>query len=168
MRLRLRQRLRPPATAVVIPVPEAASVVGAGEPGMPPHVTLLWPFARRLRAGHRRGLDAIAGTHAPFAFTLARVGTFPGVVYLAPEPAAPFVDLVDAITRTWPRHQPYGGAYAEVIPHLTVPDGDPAPLEAVLPIRCHAREILVLSPAGDGWCEIYRVPLRGSAASTSA
>ncbi|MDQ1747259.1 MAG: hypothetical protein QOD07_1522 [Frankiaceae bacterium] len=165
MRLRLRQRLRPPATAVVIPVPEAASVVGAGEPGMPPHVTLLWPFARRLRAGHRLGLDAIAATHPPFTFTLARVGTFPGVVYLAPEPAPPFVDLVEAITGTWPRHQAYGGAYAEVIPHLTVPNGDPAQLEAMLPIRCHAREILVLSPADGGWREIYRVPL---AASTSA
>lgn len=155
--------LRPPATAVVIPVPEAAAVVEGGEPGMPPHITLLWPFARRPGRRHRDGLAAIAATQEQFAFTLARVGTFPNVVYLAPEPAAPFVDLVRAITETWPRYQPYGGAYPDVIPHLTVPGGDPAQLQSVLPIRCHAREILLLSPAGDGWREDYRAPFRTSA-----
>ncbi|MDQ1684894.1 MAG: hypothetical protein QOC82_1631 [Frankiaceae bacterium] len=160
------KRFRPPATAVVIPVPAAAPAVAGTEPGMPPHVTLLWPFARRVRDPHRRGLAAIAGRHEPFDFALTRVGEFPGVVYLAPEPAAPFVTLVRAIADTWPRHQPYGGAYPDVIPHLTVrlgggplTDDERAQLEALLPIRCHATEILLLTPDGAGWREDYRVPL---------
>lgn len=168
----LRRRLRPPATAVVIPVPEAAGLVGATDPGMPPHVTLLWPFARRPGRRHRRGLAAIAAAHEEFGFSLVRVGTFPDVVYLAPEPAMPFTDLVHAITRAWPRHQPYGGEFPAVVPHLTVRIGS-APLgaqermqlESALPIRCRATEIVLLTPDSDGWRELYRVPLR---ASTSA
>ena len=152
--------LRPPASAVVIPVPEAAAVVGrGGEPGMPPHGTLVWPFARWPRSPHRRGLAAIAAAHEQFEFTLTRVGRFPNVVYLAPEPAEPFVDLVRAITAAWPRFQPYGGAFQDVIPHLTVPGGDPDQLEAMLPIRCAATEILLLSPSGGGWRVDYRAPL---------
>jgi hypothetical protein len=157
--------LRPPATAIIIPVPEAADLVD-GEPGMPPHITVLWPFTRRPRTRHRRGLDAIAAAHEQFGFTLARVGRFPSVVYLAPEPAAPFVALIDAVTRTWPRHQPYGGAYPDVIPHLTVPDAEPSGLETALPISCTARELVLMVPDRGGWREDYRVPL--AARSTSA
>ena len=158
---------RPPATAVVIPVPEAAAVVDSSEPGMPPHVTLLWPFVRRPRGRHRRGLADIAAAHARFDFTLTRVGEFPGAVYLAPEPAAPFVGLVRAITTKWPRRQPYDGKYGDVIPHLTLrlggaplTDEERAELEAALPIRCSATEILLLVPDGGGWREVYRLPLR--------
>ncbi|MBV9099254.1 MAG: 2'-5' RNA ligase family protein [Frankiaceae bacterium] len=168
----VRRWLRPPAAAVVIPVPEAAALAGHTDPGMPPHVTLLWPFARRPGRRHRRGLAAIAAAHEQFAFTLVRVSTFPNVVYLAPEPAQPFIDLVHALTNRWPRHQPYGGAFPDVVPHLTVrvggeplADDERARLEAALPIRSSAREILLLAPEGEGWRELYRVPLR---ATTSA
>jgi len=165
--------LRPAAAAVVIPVVEATGLVGdVSGAGMPPHVTLLWPFARRPGHRHRRGLAAIAAEHEQFGFTLARVGSFPGgVTYLAPEPAEPFVGLVRALVSAWPRHQPYGGAFAEVIPHVTVRAGEPlapdelARLDAALPLPCTAREILLLVPDGEGWREDYRVPLR---ASTSA
>lgn len=164
--------LRPPASAVVIPVPAATPLVHSAEPGMPPHVTVMWPFARRPGRRHRRGLASIAATHEPFEFTLTRVGEFPGVVYLAPEPAAPFVDLIRAISAAWPRYQPYAGKYADVVPHMSVrlggapltPD-ERAELEAALPIRCSATEMLLLAPDGGGWREVYRVPL---GASTSA
>jgi hypothetical protein len=164
----IRRLLRPPATAVVIPVPEASHVADGGEPGMPPHVTVMWPFARRVRGRHRRGLAALAAGQEAFGFTLARIGTFPGVVYLAPEPAAPFVEIVRAITAAWPRFQPYGGAYPDVVPHVTVRRGDPpgddeqASLQTELPIACVAREIVVLAPDGEAWREVYRVALRDS------
>lgn len=44
----------------------------------------------------------------------------PGVVYLAPKPAALFIAFTQAVVERWPEHQPYGGAYEEIIPHLTV------------------------------------------------
>jgi hypothetical protein len=163
---KLRRLLRPPATAIVIAVPEAEHLVGdVSGPGMPPHVTLLWPFFGRPGRRRLRRLAAVAARHAQFDFTLARVGTFPGVVYFAPVPAAPFVDLVRALTETWPGKQPYGGAFPDVIPHVTVrpgpaPDADErARLEAALPIACAARELVLLSPVGDGWREDYRAPL---------
>ncbi len=40
----------------------------------------------------------------------------PGVVYLDPEPSTPFSRLTEAVVARYPGHQPYGGAFAEVIP----------------------------------------------------
>jgi len=64
---------------------------------------------------------------------------------LAPEPVTPFSDLISLLWREWPQCPPYGGAFAEVVPHVTVamPGGD-SPREAVaalgarLPIRTRA------------------------------
>jgi len=96
---RIKQVLRPAATAIVVAVPEAANAAaGLPETGMPPHVTVLWPFARRLTRRHRRGLDDVARQHDAFEFALGEIREFPGgVTYLAPEPARRFVELTDAI-----------------------------------------------------------------------
>jgi 2'-5' RNA ligase len=168
----LRRVVRPPATAVVVPVPAAAAVVGEPYgPSMPPHVTVLWPFARRPGRRHRRALAEIAASQRAFPFALTRVGTFPGVVYLAPEPAAPFVDLVQALSRRWPRHQPYSGAFDEVVPHVTVRLGAPATgdeltrLQAALPIEDEATALVLLAPHGDGWREVYRAPFRAASSA---
>ena len=48
---------------------------------------------------------------------------FPGVLYLDPEPASGFQRLTAAIVERWPDAPPYGGAFEEVIPHLTVAHG---------------------------------------------
>lgn len=55
-----------------------------------------------------------AGGIEPFDFELARPGQFPGVHYLAPEPAASFVAITERIQRRWPSCQPYRGAYDSV------------------------------------------------------
>ena len=45
---------------------------------------------------------------------------FPGVaVYLAPHPATAFAELTSTLWRRWPECPPYGGAFSEVVPHLT-------------------------------------------------
>ena len=46
------------------------------------------------------------------------------MVYLAPEPAAPFVALTEAVGAEFPGFPPYGGAFDEVVPHLTISEAN--------------------------------------------
>lgn len=164
---RLKRLVRPAATAVVIAVPEAMpAMLDTDDDGMPPHVTVLWPFVRRVRARHRRGLADVARRHEPFAFRLGEIRAFPGnVTYLAPEPASEFVRLTETLVARWPRMKPYEGAYDDVVPHVTVKTGampsttERAAVEALLPLTATARELLVLAPRGECWETVYRVSL---------
>ncbi|CAM5691577.1 hypothetical protein SCHAM137S_06449 [Streptomyces chartreusis] len=45
------------------------------------------------------------------------------VLYLAPEPDTHFRRLTDAITERWPENPPFGGQFDDVVPHLTVAQG---------------------------------------------
>lgn len=45
------------------------------------------------------------------------------VVYVAPDDPEPFVALTSAVVAAYPDHPPYGGAYAEITPHLTIGHG---------------------------------------------
>ena len=90
-----------PASAIVVRVPvpprPRASyarrwdrAAGVGVPG-PRDGPLPVPAGRPTSTPDvRRPLAAIAAAHEPFDVRFARVGRFPSVVYLAPEPAAPF------------------------------------------------------------------------------
>jgi hypothetical protein len=42
------------------------------------------------------------------------------VLYLAPDPAAPFARLTRALVAAFPEHRPYDGRHVELVPHLTV------------------------------------------------
>lgn len=169
-----RRILRPPAACVIVAVPAAAAaaeLAGYDDPGMPPHVTVLWPFVRRVRARDAATLAGIAAEHDAFEFRLGEVREFPGgVTYLAPEPAGRFVALTDAVAAAW-RLRPYGGEFAEVIPHVTVRTGRPldgatrARLDALLPITAYAEELQVLVPRRGRWRLAYSVPLRRPASS---
>jgi 2'-5' RNA ligase len=143
----------------------------AAKVGVPAHVTLLFPFvpAEELRPGVRRALAEIAATVEPFDVRFAEVGRFPGVVYLAPEPGARFSALTEAIARRFPDHQPYNGAFDEVVPHLTLVESSTAPLDAVaaaagrhLPFSCHVGAMEVLVEGRDAqWRGHWRIPLGG-------
>jgi 2'-5' RNA ligase len=170
-----------PASAVVVRVPLPAGLARlrarrdwAASVGVPPHVTILFPFlpAERLDRGVRDELAAIAGTVEPFEVAFERVGRFPGVVYLAPEPAAPFSALTEAVHARFPGFPPYDGAFETVVPHLTITeplDGqeDEAALDAVaaeagrrLPFRVRVRRLEVLVEDADGrWRGRWRLGL---------
>jgi hypothetical protein len=163
-----------PPTALLVPV-SGLPVEAHTPPGMPPHITVLYPFVPARAAGPEL-VAALRETIAPFAafdFTLTAVRRFPGVLYLAPEPAAAFVALTDACVTRWPDHPPYGGAFDEVIPHLSLAEGpEPAgaaeQAEAHLPIAARAEAVLLMAPGDDGrWRERARVPLSGRSASRS-
>lgn len=107
---------------------------------------------------------------APFAFALPRFDRFPGVLYLAPEPAVPFRDLIAALAGRYPEYPPYGGKHDTIVPHLTVAHAaDPAVLDAVaaavagaLPLVAVADEatLMEMDPAGR-WHTRERFPFGG-------
>ena len=161
------------ASVLLITVPEAEFIYerwprgGLGVPGLPLHVTVLYPFLDRSliddEVEHK--LRRLAGSHSSFAYSLMSIGRFPGVLYLAPSPADRFADLTRAVHATWPSHPPYGGAYDEIVPHVTLTEGDEPhglahTVERSLPIKATARELLLMTPRDDGrWTHRARFPL---------
>jgi hypothetical protein len=153
------------ATTLIVPVPAAGGLLqkSAREAGLPPHITLLYPFlnARAIDDETESALASLLQEFLSFDFALAEMGRFPGVVYLAPEPATPFVALTQALAGRWPDHQPYGGAFQEVIPHLTVAYGAPIPdgLSEHLPLRTSAEEVWLMSRVAGRWVRRGVFPL---------
>jgi hypothetical protein len=90
-------------------------------------VTVLYPFLDPADISDEvdAELARIASEAASFDVRFERVGRFSDVVWLAPEPVGPIAALTDAVAARWPDHPPYGGAFEEVIHHLTVADGAP-------------------------------------------
>jgi 2'-5' RNA ligase len=163
-------------SAVVIEVAAAAPAVDAwrrrftydGPLGVPAHVTLLYPFVppERLDDEIEAKLGAIIGQAEPFEFVLGRTERFPELLYLAPEPPKPFVQLTEAIAAAWPEHPPYEGVHDVVIPHLTVAGAEDRVLDEIakalepeLPIEARASEAVLLEEGEDGfWRERRRLP----------
>lgn len=134
--------------------------------GVPAHITVLFPFKapHLINKEDLEALTVVFASTAPFDFQLARVDRFPGVWYLAPEPAAPFKALTRAVVARFPEFSPYGGAYGDdSTPHLTVGhSADPAIVAAIgvelqmacesaLPIRSRARIVLLMDNADGPW-----------------
>lgn len=151
-------------TALIVPVPGAASAVDgwrertcADRPsaGVPPHVTLLFPFVPAAEIDDRLvdDLRALFAGHDPFSFELRAPRRFPGALYLAPEPAEPFLALIHAAARRFPDFPPYAGEIplASIVPHVTVAHGESELLDEAeagvrpsLPIPAFAREVVLL------------------------
>lgn len=161
----LRKLAERSVTTLIVPVPAAASLrhKSARDPGMPAHITVLYPFLSA--SGVDEETEALlarllAGTPA-FDFKLDTVGHFPGVVYLAPDPAEPFVALTSKLAEQWPDHPPYGDAFEEIIPHLTVAHGGKAPpgVSERLPVRGRAEEVWLMSKVAGRWIRRARFQL---------
>lgn len=169
-------------SALIIPVPEAEAVVGdvrdiydpMAPAGIPTHITILYPFKDpdRIDSETVSELTAIFAGVEPFSFRLASIARFPDVVYLVPEPAEPFVRLTAAIATRWPDSPPYGGAFEQVIPHLTIAHtDDPATIgeircriEPLLPITNRPHEAWLLTGRDGRWSirEVFPFATGGS------
>src|SRR4051812_41366323 len=103
--MRLRRRRAPaPRSAVLVPLPAAGEALQAAglpaggigaPPGMPPHITVLFPFldpGPALDTAHGQ-LGELASAAPAFDVALRATGRFPGVLYLLPDRSAPFVEL---------------------------------------------------------------------------
>jgi 2'-5' RNA ligase len=161
-------------TAVVVPVPAAEPVVAAwrerldpsAAAGMPAHVTALYPFLPGVTAGVLATLKGLCASLPALEVRFRRTGRFPGVLYLAPEPVAELRRLTEALASRWPEAPPYGGAFEDIVPHLTVAVGDDldpveAAVKADLPIRARLEEAWLYGHVNGRWQPHARLPFRG-------
>ena len=137
-------------------------------------MTVLYPFLHPadLTLDVRRELAAVAARHEPFRVRFDRVGRWPSVVFLAPEPAGPLSRLTHDMVDRFPDYPPYGGAFDEVVPHLTIAENADAPFDAIageagvaLPFERPVTGLAVLVETPDGrWHGLWRLPLGGRTA----
>ena len=168
-----------PGTALVVGVPAADAVVGrarrrldpAAAQGLAAHVTVLYPFLplAALSPAVVSRLEEVVGSTPAFEFALTELRWFGDrVLYVAPTPAEPFAELTARVWEAFPDCPPYGGEFAETIPHLTVGEGAWAPrlrwaarrLRHRLPVGSVADEVLLMAPGpAAGWTVRHRFAL---------
>jgi 2'-5' RNA ligase len=164
-------------SGLIVRVPEAEFAVrgwrerfdSSARDGVPAHVTVLFPFldASLLDEGVHATIGDVVGRQLPFAARFDRCGRFPGVLYLAPEPDTPFRRLTEAITERWPENPPFGGQFEDVVPHLTVAQGQDdavmdeveADLLARLPVVTRVSSVDLMVHDGTRWRQRASFPL---------
>lgn len=172
----------PTSSAIVVAFPALDNALGTlrrrldptARHGMPAHVTVLAPFgppSRREPTTVARLEEGLGKFHT-FPVVFERIGWFDErVMYLEPEPSAPFVELTLAAGAAFPAFPPYGGRFASVIPHLTVAEDAPrrrlrqaaATLARMLPLDATASSVWLMDRVGrEGWRRAHSVELRSS------
>jgi 2'-5' RNA ligase superfamily len=176
------ERVTDRETAVLVPVPEAERVVsphrsrldGAAALGVPAHVTVLFPFVPppSITPGVVDALATAVATVSAFGCEFGATSWFgEDVLYLAPRPDEPFRALTRAVCAAFPGYLPYGGAFADTIPHLTIgerPAGGVAELRAaeaavvpLLPVRSRVDRVWLMagSAVPGSWRTLTELPL---------
>ena len=160
-------------SALVILVPEAEAVVGrlrqrydpSAAVGLPAHITLNYPFlpGEPVKAVTIDQLEVLFSRFPPLRFSLIEARQFFDTVYLAPHPDEPFMELIRAVVAQYPQSPPYGGLFAEVVPHLSLAQSEnTAELELVLrefapgsegklPIEAAANEVTLMDNRNGRW-----------------
>ena len=169
-------------SAVLVPVPEAEPVVSrhrarldhAAELGVPAHVTVLYPFVvpSAITAAALAALAGAVASVSAFDCQFPVTAWFgQEVLWLAPRPEQPFRALTHVVSAAFPGYLPYGGAYDDVVPHLTVGDRPPggaadlraaeAGLLSALPISAHVSRVWLMCGATtpDSWRAVAELPL---------
>lgn len=171
----------PDVSALYAAIHEAEPIVGdlrrrwdSAGVAVAAHVTILFPFLSpaSVDASVDASLEAIVASVPAFDVRFSRVGRFPNVVWLAPEPVGPFARLTDLVAERWPDHPPYGGAFDQVVHHLTVADGAPADvldqlestLTPSLPLRSRVQHVTLSVRERGIWRVSRRYPLRSGLA----
>ncbi|WP_243788164.1 2'-5' RNA ligase family protein [Saccharopolyspora gloriosae] len=170
-------------TAVVFPVPGADALLravaerfpGAVRTGFPAHITVLYPFLQMSDVDDEvvAELAAMVARRHPLRVEFA-VADEPrhldeGFVALRPEPDAALRELTAELCARWGL-LPYGGAYGEAEPHVTVAlDVTPPQARAIaeraagdLPPPADLDEAWLVV-FDDAWSLRARLPLRGTA-----
>jgi 2'-5' RNA ligase len=158
-------------TGLIVRIPEAEPAVRewrerfdpSAQAGVPAHVTVLFPFLDESRMGAlvHSALTDMLGSHQAFDLQFERCGRLPDVLYLVPQPDTQLRQLTVAIADRWPETPPYGGRFAEIVPHLTIAQGqEDAAMEKIeadlagrLPFTSHVSSVELMVHDGVEWQE---------------
>jgi 2'-5' RNA ligase len=169
-------------SALLVPVPEAERVVsphrsrldGAAVLGVPAHVTVLFPFVPppQITPAVVDALAAAVAAVSAFGCEFGGPSWFgEDVLYLAPRPDEPFRALTRAVCAAFPGYLPYGGAFADSVPHLTIGERPSGGVEALrtaesavspyLPVRTRVDRVWLMagSAAAGSWHTLAELPL---------
>ncbi len=171
----------PIESALVVLIPEAEDLVRSfrnqfdpsAAAGVPAHVSIVYPFKPpfELTTEMIAALDELFSNTSPFEVSFTRLERFPSVLYLSPEPDEVFRRLTERIIEQFPEVSPYGGKFADVVPHLTIAQGgDAQQLDSIaadferqadgrLPIRSAVNEVTLLDNQSGRWQPRHRFPL---------
>ena len=169
-----------PVSALIVRVAEAEPVVSGlrarfdptAELGVPAHITVLVPFIspEAISQVDVAKLRSVFGSFPAFAFGLSGIGRWPKTTFLKVAATAPFVQLTQAVSTAFPAYQPYGGRHADIVPHLTVADGDEvnagaaevelqASLTGSTPIMSVCSQVELLENSARSWRTMHVFPL---------
>ncbi len=167
------------STALLVPVPRVGPWIApwaqrhdpSTARGVPPHVTVLYPFLPTTEITTRdlSRLEALFASHPATEVDLAQVGMFEQgeVLHLRPEPDTTFRTMTQRLQAEWPDLQPYGGRHDDPTPHVTVGFHIPRPsarhaarsLMLALPIRVAVDSVQLWAEGPDGWLHVSTFPL---------
>ncbi|MCE9623792.1 MAG: 2'-5' RNA ligase family protein [Actinomycetia bacterium] len=167
-------------SALVVEVAAAESLVGhwrrrhdsAAGRGMPAHITALFPFRapESLARIELQGLTNLAAQTQRHRYALGAVDAFDTAIFLRPFPDEWFRQLTARLFEAFPDCPPYGGAYPDVVPHLTVAQtagGEAhatlrlaieAAMSPALPIACEATALSLFINENGQWTLAQRFP----------
>jgi|SRR6478736_7739066 len=156
-------------SGLIVTVPQAEPAVSAWRSqldpmaalGVPAHLTVLFPFVppAGIDEATRTTLRELLSSVTTFDFSLVATRWFADtVLWLAPDPDAPFRVLTQAVADAFPAYPPYGGQFPDPVPHLTIADRGPPEamhaaeqqLQPALPIRSTARSVTLLTELPTG------------------
>lgn len=167
-------------SVILIPVPQADPIVGKWREkydkvalhGIPSHITLLFPFKNPTEVNEEviYKLKIIFSKIKKFQFSLTEINTFPGVVFLEPQPKEKFVELTKEIVKYFPENPPYGGKYPSINPHLTIGQLNSSQdinqikkeissdIQSKLPIQAIAEEVWLMVEKNNEWSVKVKIP----------
>jgi 2'-5' RNA ligase len=133
--------------------------------GLQAHITILYPFLppSQVSADALLALERVFAGISGFTFWLTELRRFPGALYLAPKPDAPFKEMTRAVLEQFPGTSLYGGMFSDIIPHLTVAQvGDQSRADDVtaemehdvgwhLPLKANAETVSLMAREEDRW-----------------
>ncbi|HOW55246.1 MAG TPA: 2'-5' RNA ligase family protein [Syntrophorhabdaceae bacterium] len=121
-------------SAFIVRVPEAERIVHRlrthydprAAAGIPAHIVILSPFMAPELIGDdviQRARNVFS-SFGPFTFVLKDIGRWPETTILFASPSHCFTDITNAISEEFPDYPPYAEMYDEIVPHLTIADGN--------------------------------------------
>jgi len=121
-------------SAFIVRVPEAERIVHRlrthydprAAAGMPAHIVILSPFMapELISGGVTERARNVFSSFSPFTFVLKEIGRWPETAILFAYPPHCFIDMTNAISEEFPDYPPYAEMYDEIVPHMTIADGN--------------------------------------------